>query len=198
VLKAFDSSYFKALLILLPGFLSYEVLAYFGEVEISGDFAIIAVSLAFSLINVFLVEVARSAFFRISKQEPTDTTVTLPFVTLLISVSLISGLAASYIAGNDIILKHFSTTKLKSKKTSLMTILDLCDPVVAKIQVADGRVFRGLLEYYEDNGYVLVDYNVTDSAGRKEEFPPPQRVALFAKDVSSAEFLPLEKGTCPE
>ena len=200
VLQPFDRDYFKALIILLPGFLSYQVMVYFGEGHETKDFEIIAISLAFSIVNYFFAEVIRK-IKRTALASGNDTgQLSLSFISLLLAVSLFMGWSAAAIRSNDYILGRLSPSPLVSEHNPLVKLLKECWPVRAKIHLSDDRIYRGLLEYYsfdnDDLQMVLHHITLEDKSGNKTTYDHNQRLIVFKKDIINIEILPLNINAC--
>ena len=103
MLKPFDSEYFRALLILLPGFLSREVAHYFAPFPSkSSDLEILIVCLAFSIVNIMLAIGVWSAGVRMSRRSGDSNEGRQPFgpfIALLLAISLVTGNAMKAGAG---------------------------------------------------------------------------------------------------
>ena len=200
MLQPFDRDYFKALIILLPGFLSYQLMGYFGEGAETKDFEIIAISLAFSIVNYFLTEVVCRIKGLGSVRENTEH-LSLSFITLLLAVSLLTGWSSAAIKNKEFVLRHLSPSPLASDNNPLVTVLKECWPVRAKIQLSDDRIYRGILEYYsfdnDDLQLVLHHVTIQEKSGNKTTYNDHnQRLIVFKKNIISMEIRPVNANAC--
>ena len=197
MLKAFDRDYFMALLILLPGFLSYQVMTYFGERPEVNEFEIIAACLAFSIVVLFFAEGIRRGLRTIRPKAKYFEGVTLGFVAVLIVTALAAGWLAAKIGTSDVLFKLFAPDQTVSTKRPMAKILRDCAPVWAKISMSDGRIYRGFLEYYEgsraNTELILNRFHLEMKGGSVKKPEKKQRLIVFGKDISSIEILPINK-----
>lgn len=197
MLKAFDRDYFMALLILLPGFLSYEVMVYFDDRPDVNEFEIIAACLAFSIVTFFIAESIRQGLRILRPKVQEAKGVTLGFIAVLIMVALVAGWLAAKIGVSDVLFRLFAPDQTVSTKRPMTKILRECAPVQAKVYMSDGRIYRGFLEYYEgsreNTELILNRLKLEMKDGSIKEFEKKQRLIVFGKDISSIEILPFDK-----
>ena len=197
MLKAFDRDYFMALLILLPGFLSYEVMVYFGDRPDVNEFEIIVACLAFSIVIFFITESIRQGLRAMRPKAKEAKGVTLGLIAVLIVTALAAGWLAAKIGASDVLFKLFAPDQTASIKRPMAKILRDCAPIWAKVYMSDGRIYRGFLEYYEgsreNTELILNRLNLEMKDGSIKEFEKKQRLIAFGKDISSIEILPINK-----
>ena len=117
MLKAFDRDYFMALLILLPGFLSYEVMVYFGDRPDVNEFEIIVACLAFSIVIFFITESIRQGLRAMRPKAKEAKGVTLGLIAVLIVTALAAGWLAAKIGASDVLFKLFAPDQTASIKS---------------------------------------------------------------------------------
>src|SRR3989344_164171 len=132
MLKAFDRDYFMALLILLPGFLSYEVMVYFGDRPDVNEFEIIVACLAFSIVIFFITESIRQGLRAMRPKAKEAKGVTLGLIAVLIVTALAAGWLAAKIGASDVLFKLFAPDQTASIKRPMAKLLRDCAPLWAK------------------------------------------------------------------
>ncbi len=197
MLKAFDRDYFVALLLLMPGFLSRQIMAYFGNPPKGGEFEIIASSLALSLF-IFTVEtLLQGGFRRIRRkrniEEEDSARISSSFVGLLLIISIVSGIGAAWVDSRGFVYKSLSPTPRISRTRPWVTMWERCRPTWARVTLSDGRKYFGYMVYYsegdENTELVLNRVYLEDKKGQRIKLSA-KRLLLFGKDITSVEALP--------
>lgn len=197
MLKAFDSDYFIALLLLMPGFLSRQVMIYFGNSSDGGEFENISASLAFSLVDFVIAMFFWKGYLIIRrKSRPEEASlekITPAFISLLLAVCIIVGLSSAWIDRNGIIYRTFSPSTRVSRTRPWITAWDKCRPAWAKVKLSDGRSYFGYMIYYSDDDknteLVLNRVSILKKDGKPKKIKA-NRVVLFGKDIVSVEIYP--------
>lgn len=198
MLGPFDKDYFSALLLLLPGFLSWQVMSYFGgTLEAGSDFQIIATSLSFSLFN-FVVAMGFVALLGRRRAAPDFAEggwrASPPFVALLLAIALVSGAAAAWIDRSGAIYKLVAPTARVSHTRPWVSLWEGCRPAWAKIALADGKTYMGFVSYFSDSddNTELVLSRPHEIAADGERSPlKAKRLLLFGKDMARIEVYPV-------
>jgi hypothetical protein len=151
MLQAFDHNYFKALLILMPGFLTQRIYAYFATTTKASDFEVIASALAFSIVN-FAIAVA---IWRIFGGDLGAAGIPGHFIALLLGVTVATGLAWVWVDSSGIVYRWAPVTSRVSNTSPWAT--SLRENVVrwkamVRVQVKDGDVYHGWPYYFSEDG----------------------------------------------
>ena len=156
MLKPFDSEYFRALLILLPGFLSREVAHYFAPFPSkSSDLEILIVCLAFSIVNIMLAIGVWSAGVRMSRRSGDSNEGRQPFgpfIALLLAISLVTGWSWSRIDESEWIYSAIPSGRVRSKLPVFgksMQENDQANGSMVVLEMKNGKRYWGWPRYYE-------------------------------------------------
>lgn len=199
MLGPFDKDYFSALLLLLPGFLSWQIMSYFGGTLNAGsDFQIIATSLSFSLFN-FVAAMGIAALFgrrpsSVFNFSETGWRASPPFIVLLLCIALSSGASAAWVDRSGIIYQVIAPTSRVSHTRPWVSLWEECRPSWAKVSLGNGKSYIGFVSYFSDSDdnteLVLTRPHEFDEAGERSPLKA-KRLLLFGKDISSIEVYPV-------
>jgi hypothetical protein len=201
MLGPFDKDYFSALLLLLPGFVSWQVMSYFGGTLVAaGGFEIVAACLAYSLVN-FLFALGVAAPFGHKFTSPLAATdgnwrPTPGFAALLLIVAVLTGSATAWVDRSGIVYQLAPTARI-SHARPWVKLFESCRPAWAQVITSTGARYMGFVHYFSDSSdeTELVLSRVHSVADDGERTPlKAARLLLFGKDIRSVELYPVGDG----
>lgn len=204
IIGSYNKDYFIALLILLPGFLSYEIVTLFSNTLKFSEFETIAACFTFSLVNYFIAVGLAKIYFYFRKISTSN--FGFGFFSFLIMISIVSGLGATWVADSDVLFKIGLMNRVSLNRPVIRVIRD-CKPVQAKVYMLDGRIYRGHLKYYSGDNklseFVLHKVIVESKPNKNGEtkmtpINSKQHIIIFGKDTKGLEILPYGKRSCKE
>jgi len=204
MLKAFDHDYFKALLILMPGFLTQRIYAYFATTSKLSDFEVVASALAFSIVN-FVTALALWRLFRGSREAEH---IHGGFIALLLGVTVAVGLAWVKIDSSAVIYRWLPVTSRVTNTSPWATSFRenlVRWKAMVRVHVKDGNVYHGWPYYFSEEGegknqLLLKPAFVEDADGSCPKIKGPG-VFLLEDQIKAIEFLAVtdpNKYECPK
>lgn len=192
--EKYDQKYFWSILLLLPGFLSYEIIAIFSRAPELGEFELLAACLSFSLINYFFAEfIYFIGTICCVRSENERRGLTLGYLSVLLGVTLLTGTVSAYINDSDALYGLYRNTSKISLERPFIKTLRECRPAFAKVYLSDGRKYSGFVVLYSeaksDIEIVLNRATSYQADNSEKEYEAERHVVLFGKDIVTIEIL---------
>ncbi len=204
MLKAFDRDYFKALLILMPGFITQRVYAYFATSEKLSDMEVVASALAFSIINFGIAVAAWRTLARGREAERVHG----GFIALVVGVSVFVGLAWAKVDSGGLIYKWSPITVRVSNTSPWATTFRENQKnwkALVRVHVKEGNIYHGYPHFFSENGdghnqLFLMPAYIEEEDGACQQLKGPG-VFLLESEIKAIEFIDVtdpQKYECPK
>ncbi|MDY6991121.1 MAG: DUF6338 family protein, partial [Pseudomonadota bacterium] len=187
-----EKDYLRVLFTLLPGFISYEVIKLYSNIDLKfSDLEIIITSLILSSINILIVLGFQKFYFLFRTERKFNSWI---FFTFLFLNSVILGLGTTWFLKKDITFTEI--TSISSLVEPLTKVFKECQPMTAKITLNDGTMYRGEFKDFSYNksitetDIVLTHVELKTKEGDIKKKGERTVVILSGKDIASIEIIP--------